>query len=114
MKLFDLIFKRNNRKSDYPLSQDSRIVVGKPKHNIGSKEFKKLVNIHLKPQLLELGFYGKDYIYYRLRNNNIETVLLGTSPYGKAICINVELKKGMEHFRKFLKLRIWNRFLQLL
>ena len=94
MKLFDSIFKRNNRKFDYPLSQYNRIVVDKPKHRIGNKEFKKLVNENLKPQLKELEFEGEDYFYYRLRNNNIETVLLGTSPYGKAICINVEIKKG--------------------
>ena len=94
MRLFDLIFRKNNRKSDFPMSQDSRIIVGKPKHNIGSKEFKKLVNENLKPKLNELGFEGKDYFYFRLRNDNIETVLLGTSPYGKAICINVEIKKG--------------------
>ena len=94
MKLFDLILKSSKRKSDFPLSQDSRIVVGKPKHNIGSREFKKLVNENLKTRLNQLGFDGKDYFYYRLRNDNIETVLFGTSPYGKAICINVDVKKA--------------------
>ncbi len=93
-KLFGFYFKYKRRKSDFPLSQFSRIVVDRPKHNIGSKEFKKLVNENFKPMLKKNGFEGNDYFYYRLRSNNIETILLGTSPYGKAICINLEIKKA--------------------
>jgi len=94
MKLWNLIFGKNKRKVDYPLSQTCRIIVDRPKHNIGNKEFKKLVNRELKPLLQDIGFKGKDYFYYRLKNGNIETILLGTSPYGKAICINAEIKKS--------------------
>lgn len=94
MKLWNFKIGRDKRKTDFPLSQTSRIVVDRPKHDIGSKEFKKLVNIGLKPLLKNLGFEGKDYFYYRVRNDNIETILLGTSPYGKAICINAEIKES--------------------
>lgn len=92
MKLWNLIFGKNKRKVDYPLSQTSRIIVDRPKHDIGNKEFKKLVNSGLKPLLQDIGFKGKDYFYHRLRNGKIEIILLGTSRYGKAICINAEIK----------------------
>lgn len=94
MKLWNFKIGRDKRKTDFPLSQTSRIVVDRPKHEIGSKEFKKLVNIGLKPLLQNLGFEGKDYFYHRIRNGNIETILLGTSRYGKAICINAEIKES--------------------
>jgi hypothetical protein len=82
------------RKLFFPLSQDSRIIEDKPKHNFDNKNFKNIVNKELKPLLLQLGFNGQDYFYFRLSNkNNIETITLGTSPYGKAICVNVEIKK---------------------
>nr|WP_321235093.1 DUF4304 domain-containing protein [uncultured Psychroserpens sp.] len=93
MKLYDLIHESGKRIIYFPLSQFSRVSVDKTKHSFGNKEFKKLVNQVLKPLLEKNGFKGNDYFYYRLRNNNIETILIGTSPYGKAVCINVEIKK---------------------
>jgi hypothetical protein len=94
MKLWNFKIGKDKRKTGFPLSQTSRIVVDRPKHDIGNKEFKKLVNIGLKPLLQNLGFEGKDYFYHRLRNDNIETILLGTSRYGKAICVNAEIKES--------------------
>lgn len=98
MKFFSVFCKKVKRKSEFPLSQTSRIIVDRPKHNIGNKEFKKLVNDRLKPKLQNLQFEGKDYFYFRIKNDTIETILFGTSPYGKAICINVEIKKNNGSF----------------
>lgn len=81
------------RKLHFPLSQWSRIVEDRPKHDIDNKRFKTMVNQVLKPLLANKGFIGQDYFYYRKTNQAIDTILLGTSPYGKAICLNVEVKK---------------------
>lgn len=101
MKLYHIIHESGRRIIYFPLSQFSRITRGYEIHNFGNKDFKNLVNRILKPLLEEKGFGGKDYFYYRLRHHNIETILLGTSPYGKAICINAEIKKGNEQIAVF-------------
>ena len=93
MILYNLIHQSGRRIIFFPLSQFSRVSVDKTKHSFENKDFKKLVNEILKPLLSQREFQGKDYFYYRLRNNNLETILIGTSPYGKAICVNAEIKK---------------------
>lgn len=57
-----------------------------------NKDFKVLVNKIIRPKLIDLGFNGNGYRYYREHDEHYDSITFGTSKYGGAICINVEIR----------------------
>ena len=62
------------------------------KQKTKSSDFKKYVNSYFKPQINELGFKGKDYIYYRENENYTEIITFWTYKVGGAIAVDLSVK----------------------
>jgi hypothetical protein len=94
--LFRKLFKKDtivdSMRDQFPMSELSPYRDMSRKLVFYNKDFKVLVNKIIRPKLFDFGFKGNGYRYYREHDEHYDSISLGTSKYGGAICINVEIR----------------------
>lgn len=112
-KLFKLFSSRKHKVSirdQFPLSQVGKFRESNQKLSFYNKDFKKLVQTYLEPNLKSIDFEGENYIYYREFETHTFFILLGLSKYGGAISIDIGVKFKPPYSKEIANIKEINPF----